>query len=200
MQHTAGLDSRGRIKPPRTWLRSVSSIQADIGEIVRALRRDADLALKLGCGDHPIPGVVNCDLHSDKADVAANIASLPQFADGSVSLIETHHAIEHLSLNEVRPALAEWHRLLRPGGHLVITCPDLDAIAKTWLAGRTGFESYSMKMIYGSQEHAGMYHRSGYNGRILSGLLQSSGFAVIFTFTPYPSRPTPSLLVIAARG
>jgi len=115
--------------------------------------------------------------------------------------------IEHLSFEDASQAIAEWARVLKKGGYLIITCPDMTAVALHWvklafrhLVMRCSEErNYALKMFYGSQEHAGMFHRSGYDRHILSHVLSQHGLNVEFAHTPYPRRTTPSLLVIAKK-
>ncbi len=183
---------------PATATRSVSDAQSDINQLLDSLRKQSHISLNLGCGDHPIAGVLNYDLHSPHADVRADIVDL-EYADGSVAFIETHHMIEHLSIHEVRPALAEWSRVLEPGGHLAITCPDMEQVIELWKDSSKTLDSYEMKMLFGSQEHPGMYHKCGFCATSLSSLLNTSGFITKFMYSPYPDRTTPSLLVIAER-
>ena len=91
-----------------------------------------------------------------------------------------------------------------PRGFLVLTCPDITRVCRLWLLesvchrARTRPERIA-RMFAGPQIHAGMFHRNVFDARRLSDLLVAQGFSVDFTHTPYPIRPTPSLLVIARR-
>src|SRR3989338_6815966 len=115
--------------------------------------------------------------------------------------------IEHLSFEEACRSFQEWGRVLRPGGYLILTCPDLTAVALHWvkLSVKHRFKSYAakrdyaLKMIYGSQERSGMFHRSGYDRFQLETALARHGLAVEFSYPPYPPRSTPSLLIIARK-
>lgn len=165
-----------------------------------AERAAAGVALNLGSGTKPIPGVINCDLHSELADRRIDALDLSDFESGSVDLVEHHHLLEHLSIRDADAGFDEWWRVLRPGGLLVITCPDLDAVARTWLrAGPEARRSEIIHFIYGSQEHPGMYHRSGYDRRRLVELLRRRGFEVVFWSSPFPKRATPSIMVVGRK-
>jgi hypothetical protein len=112
-----------------------------------------------------------------------------------------------LSFEDASRAIAEWARVLKRGGCLIVTCPDVTAVALLWI--KLAFRNvvrrcaeerdYARKMLFGSQEHAGMFHRSGYDRQLLSQLLSQHGLNVEFAHTPYPRRSTPSLLVIARK-
>lgn len=54
---------------------------------------------------------------------------MPEVAAGSVDAIFSAHNIEHLEAHEVPIALGEFRRDWRPGGFVLITCPDLRSIA-----------------------------------------------------------------------
>jgi SAM-dependent methyltransferase len=184
---------------PRIALRTQRAVQRDIRRLLEQLRRDAAVGLHLGCAGKKLPGMINCDKFDPAADLPLDAADLGRFGVGTVDLIECHHMIEHLSFGDAERAVAEWSRVLKGGGLLVISCPDLDRVMQLWV-GRSGEGGdYVLKMIYGSQEHEGMFHRSGYNRRRLAALLARHGIAVEFAYTPYPDRPTPSLLVIGRR-
>lgn len=185
---------------PRTFLRPRSAVRKKISAMLRQLRKDSELSLHLGCGPNILPDTINCDLHNEAADRQVNSCNLSEFADGSAQLIEHHHMIEHLSFEEAEQGMREWARVLAPGGYLVCTCPDLPAVLRHWLRSNHGERwDYGIQMIYGSQEHPGMFHRSGYDRRYLHELFDRHGLDVIFTFAPYPKRATPSLLVIGQK-
>ena len=138
---------------------------------LQALRNDAQVKLHLGCGKKVLPGFVNVDAYSPFADVKADICTLEPFPDAAADLIETHHVLEHLSFEQADAALSVWHRKLKPGGHIIISVPDMDACCRLWL--KTGDERRDeagsvSRMIFGSQEHEGMFHKSGYTAARLA--------------------------------
>jgi SAM-dependent methyltransferase len=55
-------------------------------------------------------------------------------ATASASAVYCSHTLEHLSLEDLRKALAETYRVLRPGGTFRGVLPDLDYYARTYLA------------------------------------------------------------------
>ena len=83
------------------------------------------LRLHLGCGSSRIPGWVNIDNEADLApDLVADVRDLP-YEDNSVEQIAAFHVLEHFRYDE--PVLEEWHRVLVPGGLIVVVVPDLIA-------------------------------------------------------------------------
>jgi len=76
-----------------------------------------------GCGQFPKSGFINVDIDPRaKADIFHDLSTLPYpFESESFTLIEMHHVLEHLP-NPI-PVMGELHRLLTPGGTLVISVP-----------------------------------------------------------------------------
>jgi hypothetical protein len=70
----------------------------------------------------------------------------------------------------------------------VVESPNEDRIPYVW------------KMIYGSQEHEGMFHRSGFTEKSLESLLRKFGFEIMLKYSSFPNRSTPSLCVIAVKN
>jgi SAM-dependent methyltransferase len=184
---------------PKSRFQRAWRVRHAIESMLEKLRAGGE-TLHLGCGDHPIPGVINCDLFSPHADRRVDATDLREFADGTIHMIEHHHMIEHLSVEDLDRAMAEWSRVLKPGGFLVISAPDLERVIDAWRsmpeAGRWG---YGIKMLYGSQEHAGMFHKNGFTPRRLGVELARFGLRQEWSCRGYPERPTPSFMSIARK-
>jgi hypothetical protein len=90
---------------------------------------------------------------------------------GPVSDIRATHCLEHIPIAMVAPTLAEWHRVLEPGGFLVVEVPNLEWCVKHWLAGGRGVD-----VIFGTQEDEGMFHRNGFTPSTLSRAIVEAGF------------------------
>jgi len=89
--------------------------------------------LNLGCGPDHFKGWVNVDSSPDeKPDVVADVIDLP-FEDNSVDEIFASHILEHVDWRV--PALEEWHRVLRPGGVIVVIVPDIIGVWYAWKLG-----------------------------------------------------------------
>ena len=65
-----------------------------------------------------------CDLRLDFSRLGES------FADGSVAEVAMIHSLSYLRLWEARQLFADLHRLLRPGGRLVLELPDLAKCAE----------------------------------------------------------------------
>lgn len=203
----SNIEHLDRLKYPRTSLRSRSQVIEEIENLLADIRKSVNTGLHLGAGSSKIPGLINCDLFNPEADLKADATNLSMFEDGTVDLIESHHMIEHLSFKDADLALTEWNRVLRTNGLLTLTFPDTVAISLRYikysllypLFPRPKRLDYIVKMLVGSQEHEGMFHKNAFDKRSMSRLLDKHGFKVEFTYHPFPIRPTPSRLVIARK-
>lgn len=146
------------------------------------LRREATepLRLHLGCGDKRFEGYTNVDFCiTDATDAICNIEKLP-WPDRSAQIVECHHVLEHISHRKVEAVLREWHRVLQPGGLLVIECPDFDRTVKEYLDGNDD----RLFSIFGIQHKEGHFHLSGQSPARLARLLETIGFSPVVQAEP----------------
>jgi predicted SAM-dependent methyltransferase len=158
---------------------------------------DGNLRLHLGCGKMRLEGFINIDHRATSAtDLVCDIVQLP-FDDDTADRIETYHVIEHLGRHEAVAALSKWYRILKPGGVLVIECPDFDAACREYLEGRRE----RIDNIFGLQRFEGDSHKFGYNFNRLHRLLTECGFQSIVQKPPtdYHKEQEPCLRVEAVK-
>ena len=166
----------------------------------RSIKDAATVAVNLGCGEHPKEGYLNCDLHNPNAELQVDIR-LVSSKLSSADLIESHHALEHLSFEDSLLALQDWVNILNTGGYLIISVPDFEECLKKFLATPEETKwTHVIKMIYGSQEHEGMYHKTGFTPARLEHALDKLGVNCVVTVTSYPVRPTPSFIYIGIKA
>ncbi len=97
------------------------------------LNAQGDVRLHLGSGDRLKAGWVNVDIHP-AADLRLDVRRIWPFADGSASEVYAEHLFEHLdSPGEVAHFLAEARRVLRSGGSLRLSVPDLSRHVRAYL-------------------------------------------------------------------
>ncbi len=125
-------------------------------------------------------------------DIICSMTDIQPLATGSVDAIWSSHNLEHLHRHEVPVALSEFLRVLRPGGMLLLTMPDLQKVAELVAADELEDEAYMspsgpispLDMIFGhtaslAQGSLHMAHKTGFTARTLDRLLNEAGFAEI---------------------
>ncbi len=127
---------------------------------------------------------------SVQPDIIGTMTDMSAVASVSVDAIFSSHNIEHLYPHEVPLALAEFKRVLRPTGFVVITCPDLQSVCALVAQDKLLDPAYvsslgpitPLDILYGhrppmARGNLYMAHRCGFTQKVLSSTLQSSGFA-----------------------
>ncbi len=115
-------------------------------------------------------------------DVLCDGAHLP-YSDGMYDYFVLHHVLEHFGCGEAEGLVREAHRVLRPGGSLLIFIPDVRELAKRWLAGELDDYLFMVNMMgaYMGDEadrHKWHYTREG----IVRFLLQTADWQGIRKF------------------
>lgn len=116
-----------------------------------------------------------------EVDIVSDASCLDTIADESVSVIYASHVVEHFHYGldgKLVETLSEWHRVLQPGGKLLISVPDLKTLC--WLFVNPSFTVYErhhiMRIIFGGQTNPYDVHYTGFDYEILCLYLQEAGF------------------------
>lgn len=143
------------------------------------------MKLNIGCGGRRLPGYTGVDVVQRPAtDIIAPADKIP-LADGCADEVMAIHLVEHLLPWLVPNALKEWHRLLKPGGILVLEMPDIVKACQNLLDGvmRGGKHPNQLSYwaIYGDDrlrdEH--MLHKFGYCFKTIAPMVKEAGFVDI---------------------
>jgi SAM-dependent methyltransferase len=150
---------------------------------------DGKVRLNLGCGDKILEGYINVDFaesrKGNKPDIIADLRALqfkPDYADEILSV----HVIEHFYPWEAEELLSHWKDILKPGGKLVLECPNILTAAAMLLkdpdrAARADGKDGQLAMwpLYGDPAWKDplMCHRWGYTPTTLIDLLKRCGFS-----------------------
>lgn len=143
---------------------------------------------KLNCGSGQRPfdsaaGWVNLDMNERwNPDVIGDWNNLSMFADASMSLVVSHHSLEHVGCGEGSGFIQEAHRVLKPGGSLLVFVPDMKALAQRWLTGQIDEQIY-MTNVYGAyMGDEADRHKWGYSGQGLWAYLKKFEFSDVKAF------------------
>ena len=125
-------------------------------------------------------------------DIVCSITDISPVAADSVDAVWSSHNLEHLQRHEVPSALAEFFRVLKPSGFLLLTLPDLQNVARLVVEDRLEDQAYAsssgpitaLDMIFGhtaslARGNSLMAHRTGFTARTLQKVLTEAGFAGI---------------------
>lgn len=88
--------------------------------------------LNLGSGKYPLEGWTNVDLRNGDFDV---VAPTWPVLNGSVDEILASHLLEHLTRNEAYLFLTKCEHVLKPGGKIHLSVPDMDKFIDCRLKG-----------------------------------------------------------------
>jgi len=130
-------------------------------------------------------------------DLVGTMTDLSAVADQSVDAVFSSHNIEHLYPHDVPLALAEFKRVLKPDGFVLITCPDLQSVCALVAEDKLTEPAYQsgqgpispIDILYGHRAamQAGnlyMAHRCGFTRKVLAATLQIAGFSSVVTVRP----------------
>jgi hypothetical protein len=125
-----------------------------------------EIKLNIGAGSTVIEGFTPID-----RKLGSEAFPLP-YADGSVDEIRASHILEHFTFGDASKAMEEWSRVLKPGGRIRISVPDVDKVLKDETPNRLFY-------LMGGQMHADDIHKSAYDRNRLTALMQQNGLRQI---------------------
>jgi SAM-dependent methyltransferase len=89
--------------------------------------------LEIGPNKARLPGFITFDaVPGPLVDHVGDCRAMP-FKAGSFDLVYSSHVIEHIEWYDVEATIAEWARILKPGGHLEVHTVDAHRILKAWI-------------------------------------------------------------------
>lgn len=133
-------------------------------------------------------------------DIVGTMTDMSAVPDSSFDALFSSHNIEHLYPHEVPVALAEFRRVLKPDGFVVITCPDLKSVCALVAQDKLTETAYvspagpiaPIDILYGFRQsmmrgNLYMAHRCGFTQNVLIATLREAGFArVVSGARPHP--------------
>jgi len=117
-----------------------------------------------------------------EVDFIGNANDLGIFEDESIDTIYASHILEHFYYgldSELVFTLAEWHRVLKVGGELMISVPDIQILC--WLYSQPKLDVmkrfHIMRMMFGGQVDEYDVHKVGLDYDTLNMYLNELGFS-----------------------
>lgn len=150
----------------------------------------AGFLLAVGCGQDDLKqwkdsGYVCVRLDIDesvKPDIVASMVDLGCIRDEMYQAVYCSHSLEHLYPHDVPRALAEFYRVLKKGGRVVILVPDLQDIPATDELLPNSCGLCGLHLYYGDaaqiEAHPYMAHHSGFVESTLRRAMEAAGFTV----------------------
>jgi len=138
--------------------------------------------VNLGCGGMPVAGWTNLDV-TDIGSISPDIIVPPlgpwPFESDSVTRVYAGHSLEHTVWEDLPILLAEIHRVLVPGGGLMIVGPDVFRMAeqlgiRNWLT-MVGMESDESGQPDGNEWAEARHHWNCHEERLVR-LLNANNF------------------------
>lgn len=115
----------------------------------------------------------------EHVDHFGDAADLSCFEDGTFGAIYASHVLEHFDYqHEMLEVLKEWYRVLRPGGKLYVSVPDLECLCRLYITpGLRVTERFEiMRVIFGGHMDDYDYHLVGFDQSYLEDRLEAAGF------------------------
>lgn len=162
--------------------------------------------LEIGSGSNPQPGYEHLDARADLPDIdhVCDIRQPLPFPAGTFDEVLSRSCIEHVSWREVKSVLAEWARILKPGGTIDLWAPDLEYLCRRYLNRRDdrhldgalateaaealgGYDtsSWAIVKLFGGQDYPENFHGAVLDEEVLSRVLASAGFVHIERREPF---------------
>lgn len=134
------------------------------------------MKLNIGAGDSELPGFTPVDR---KGGHEAYPLSFP---DNSVEEVYASHVLEHFPRRKVQDVIADWVRVLRPGGRIRIAVPDFEWAARKYLERDPSANIAGVLM--GGQIDDDDYHKAAFDYDGLMVMMQRAGLVCIKPFKP----------------
>ena len=147
--------------------------------------------LQIGSGVNILPGWLNTDLNPAKGIMSMDATKRFPFGDCTFDYIFTEHCIEHLEYRVGAQLVQECYRVLKPGGRLRISTPDLRFLIELYDENKTELQKRYIvwaidKFIRDTENYTDTFvinnffrawgHKFIYDYKTLKSLLNKCGF------------------------
>lgn len=134
------------------------------------------MRLNLGAGTHPIDGYESVDINDGKHAFPLD------YPDNSADEIYASHILEHFSHNITADVLADWVRVLKPGGLLRVSVPNLSWIFNHRHVGKA---NDTIPLLFGGQQDEQDIHLAAFDDDSLHKAMCDAGVDTIVPFDSF---------------
>lgn len=152
--------------------------------------------VNLGAGGEYSPYELQVDLRDAPGIFRADIRKLPEDWANQFDIARSHHVLEHFGFGETEEVLAEWFKIIKPGGYLEVHVPDMESVAQAIVDGRmdiwvqgaifgdqghpfwqqTPYGGYDENQRFLSHSYQHNHHKAGFTAKSLAESLHKAGF------------------------
>jgi predicted SAM-dependent methyltransferase len=157
--------------------KSTSRPDPDPLQILGILPAGASVRLHVGSGRERLEGWINMDVQDlPGVDVVADVTEGLRLPDASAEAVFAEHFLEHLRIDDATGFLLECQRVLRPGGWLRLSTPNLDWVWATHYRLSLDEAGKRAAALATNRAFHGWRHRFLWNREMLGEALRSCGF------------------------
>jgi SAM-dependent methyltransferase len=149
------------------------------------------IRLNIGAGSTVIDGYTPLDIKT-----GTKASKLP-YEDASVDEVYASHVLEHFPYERVPLVLAEWARVLRPGGIMRIGVPDMEKIAGSWAEGT---KKNLSRYLLGGHIDGDDVHGAVFDFDLLRTAMHQSGIGYVQEFEPFANDTTKHPISLNLQG
>jgi len=146
-------------------------------------RMKENIKLNLGCAKDIKPGYLNIDLYDHPQVKKCDVRDLSFLDNNSVDEIFAKDIIEHMSFSDVKKAIKEWVRVLKPNGIIFIQTINIEKQIEAFKNGVWSIEDFN-HMVFAGVNWVGEdpkcedFHKCAFTKELLTRLLSENGVVV----------------------
>lgn len=140
-------------------------------------KRSSKMYLHLGCGCVLLPGFINLDIRDEEGIDKVSLVYPIDYDNDTFDLVYASHVLEHFPRKQTLNILQEWARILKKGGILRISVPNIEELVKIYQQEKD--LDQIIGPLYGKQDYRYNYHYTVFDYKILKGLMEKAGLASV---------------------